>query len=88
LRGVTESDDPLATLASLQNMHRLPPVLPTQAINGASIPNDVLPFQYELMMQHPRAYPAASPFVHLAGDISELEPSFLIVVTTDTLETD
>jgi len=88
LRGVTESDDPLATLASLQNIHRLPPVLPTHAINGVSIPDDILPFQYELLMQHPCAYPAASPFVHLAGDISALEPSNQRVITTDTFKPD
>lgn len=89
IRTITGSEDPVATLASQQNMHRLPPVigslqnvrrlppvLPVQAINGNSVPDDVLPFQYELMMQHPNAFPAVAPLVHLAGDLSALQPSF------------
>ena len=89
LRAITGSEDSVAALAShhnmhrlppvigsLQNLHRLPPVLPVQAINGSSVPDDILPFQYELMMQHLSAFPAVAPMVHVAGDLSALQPSF------------
>jgi hypothetical protein len=88
LRGITESDDPLATLASVQNLHRLPPVVPIHAINDAAVSDNILPFQYELMMQHPHAYPVASPLVHLAGDVSALEPSNQRMITGNSSEPD
>ena len=88
LRAVTGSEDPLATLASLQSIHRLPPALPMHAINGAAMPDDVLPFQYELMMRHPQAYPAVAPMVHVAGDMSALEPLHQRMITSNASESD
>jgi len=101
LRTITGSEDPVATLASHQNMHqlppvigslqnvrRLPPVLPMQAMNGAAVPDDVLPFQYELMMQHPTAFPAVAPLVHVAGDLSALEPLNQRMITVNPTESD
>jgi hypothetical protein len=88
LRTIRESEDPLGTLASLQNVHRLPPALPTQAINGATVPDDIFPFQYELMMQHPNAFPAVAPLVHVAGDLSALEPSNQRMITATPPESD
>lgn len=88
LRAITESEDPLATLASVQNMHRLPPALPVQAINGAAVPDGILPFQYELMMQHPNAFPAVAPLVHVAGDLSALESSNQRMITANPSESD
>jgi hypothetical protein len=101
LRTITGSEDPVATLASHQNMHqlppvigslqnvrRLPPVLPMQAINGTSVPDDILPFQYELMMQHSNAFPAVAPLVHVAGDLSALEPLNQRLITVDPPESD
>jgi hypothetical protein len=101
LRTITGSEDPLATLASHQNMHRLPPVigslqnvqrlppaLPMQAVNGATVPDDILPFQYELMTQHPNAFPAVAPLVHVAGDLSALEPSKQRMITANPPESD
>ena len=101
LRTITESEDPVATLASHQNMHRLPPVigslqnvsrlppvLPMRAVNGTSAPDDILPFQYELMMQHPNAFPAVAPLVHVAGDLSALEPLNQRMITVNPPESD
>jgi hypothetical protein len=88
LRAIQESEDPLAALASLQNVHRLPQALPMQAINGATVPDGILPFQYELMMQHPNAFPAVAPLVHVAGDLSALEPSNQRMITVNPPESD
>jgi len=88
LRAIQESEDPLATLASLQNVHRLAPALPMQAINGATMPDDILPFQYQLMMQHPNAFPAVAPLVHVAGDLSALEPSNQRMIIVNPPESD
>lgn len=75
-------------IGSLQNVRRLPPVLPMQAINVTSVPDDILPFQYELMMQHPNAFPAVAPLVHVAGDLSALEPLNQRILTVDPPESD
>lgn len=88
LRDVTTSEDPLSTLASLVNTHRLPATPSVYAINNAAIPDNLLPFQYELMMQHPQAYPAAAPLVHAAGDMSALEPSNRKMIAADTPQWD
>ena len=88
LRAVTESEDPVASLASLPYMHRLPPALPVHAINGAAVPDGILPFQYELMMRHSKAFPAVAPLVHVAGDLSALEPSNQRMITAHASESD
>lgn len=78
LRRIRSSQDTLGTLAQISTNRQLPSVpMIAQGFNGATDANVLLPFQYELMMQHPHAYPVVSPMVHIDGDLSALEPSHM-----------
>jgi hypothetical protein len=73
---ITSAPDPLAALAAFPNILPRPQGPPLQVINSAAVPSNVLPFQYELMVHHPQAYPVVTPLVHNVGDPSILEPSY------------
>lgn len=76
LRHIRSSQDSLGALAAIST-HRqlLPAPLIARSLNSATESDAILPFQYELMMQHPQVYPIVSPLVHVDGDLSALEPS-------------
>ncbi|KAM0717809.1 hypothetical protein Q7P37_006141 [Cladosporium fusiforme] len=62
-RLIRSSKDPLSTLASFSRI-RQPMLTPSMhTLNPSVLPDAYLPFQYELMMRHPLAYPvpARSP---------------------------
>lgn len=62
-RLIRSSKDPLSTLASFSSI-RQPMLTPSMhTLNPSVLPDAFLPFQYELMMRHPLAYPvpARSP---------------------------
>lgn len=65
LRLIGSSRDPLGTLASFSSLQQ-PMLAPSTLRSSRSVLTDAyLPFQYELMMRHPLAYPStASPPVH------------------------
>ena len=81
LQHIRSSQDSLGALAALSTRRQLAPApLVAQGVSSATNPETILPFQYELMMQHPHVYPVVGPSVHIDGDLSALEPSHVKIM--------
>lgn len=79
-RQITTSRDPLGTLATFSSLRRPPMGPAVHGVNNSVLPDTQLPFQYELMMRHPQAFPVVRPLTHAEGDISTLRPSLKTTV--------
>ncbi|KAM0713464.1 hypothetical protein Q7P37_010426 [Cladosporium fusiforme] len=85
---ITTSRDPLGTLATFNSLRRLSMGPSVHGANKSVLPDTQLPFQYELMMRHPQAFPVVRPLTHAEGDISTLRPSPKTTVNPHPLASD